>query len=182
MIAPVSVVSVPAIESETLILIPHTVKDLSDLVNYPEEYLVSIAEDPVRAAAQWHTRLDRNPYGSDGLVRLSHYGREVFTADQWDDVDGIWRELVCLCRDFLEYGSAEAFFPGQPLRMALDRKGKVAIMTVGADRFPVQPREFVTGVLDEAAGFFRWVEEQVGLARDDAFGNITGARRLLSRS
>lgn len=168
----------PAVESETLILVPHTVTDLDDLVAYPEKYLISITKDPAGAAAQWHERLRRNPYGSDGLVRLSHYGTDVFTADMWDDVDGIWFGLVRLCRGFLDSGKAEASFYGQPLAMTLRRKGNIGILTVAEDRIPVQ-REFVPGVLDHAEAFFTWVENEVGLGRGDAFEEIAAARALL---
>lgn len=124
-------------------------------------------------------RLTRSPYGSDGLVRLAYYGRDVFTADQWDDVDGIWQELVGLCRSFLEAGEATALFSGQPLPISFIRKGNVGVFTVGSDRVIVDPADFVPGVLASAVRYFSWVEDEVGEDRSDARAAVQAARRRL---
>lgn len=170
--------ALPAIEAETLILVTRTVTDLDDFVARPENYLVSIDHEPNRAAQVWQERLKRGPYGSDGLVRLAYCGRDVFTADQWDDVDGIWQELVGLCRSFREAGEATALFPGQPLPMSFTRKGNVGVFTVGSNRVIVDPADFVRGVLTSAEHYFAWVEDEVGEDRSNARAAVQAARRL----
>ncbi|MDO5683241.1 MAG: hypothetical protein Q4G46_10490 [Propionibacteriaceae bacterium] len=171
--------TLPAVESETLLLLPHTVTDLDDFVARPEHYLVSVEAEPARAAEVWLDRLKRNPYGSDGLLRLAYFGRDIFTADQWDDVDGLWHELVGLCQGFLADGHAEMSFPGQPLVMSFERKGNVGIFRVGANRVPVDPSDFIPGVLDSAERFFDWVEDHVGRNCSDMKQQIRVVRSLL---
>ncbi len=166
-------------EAETLILSAATVTDLDDFVARPEAYLVSVEHEPERAAALWRDRLTRNPYGGDGLVRLSISGRDVFTADQWDDVDGIWHELVELCGGYLTTGNAAATFPGQPIQITMRRAGPAAVLTVGDDRIPVDPAVFVPGVLDHAERFFAWVRDRVGLDRSVALARVTSVRALI---
>ncbi|MDO5682544.1 MAG: hypothetical protein Q4G46_06935 [Propionibacteriaceae bacterium] len=171
--------NLPAVVSETLLLLPHTVTDLDDFVARPEHYLMSVEAEPVRAAEVWLDRLKRNPYGSDGLIRLAYFGRDIFTADQWDDVDGLWHELVGLCHGFLADGRAESCFPGQPLVMSFERKGKIGMFRVGDDRVPVDPSDFIPGVLDSADRFFDWVEENVGRDCSEIKQQIRAARMLL---
>jgi len=170
----------PAVEAETLLLIPDTVTDLADFVARPEAYLVSVDREPERAARLWHERLKRHPYGSDGLVRLSTFGRDVFTADQWDDVDGIWQELVELCRGYLASGGAAVMFPGQPIEITMRPAGPGAVLTVGTDRMAVDPSVWIPGVLDRAERFFTWVAGGVGLDRGDALAAVAAVRALLA--
>jgi hypothetical protein len=172
-------VAFEGVDAETFILLTDTVTDLDDFVARPEAYLVSIEREPVRAAARWRERLRRNPHGGDGLVRLSTFGRDVFTAAQWDDVDGIWHELVELCHGYLATGHAAVTFPGQPLEITMRRAGQGAVLTAGEDRIPVDPAVFVPGVLDHAERFFTWVQDHVGLGRGDALARVEAARALI---
>lgn len=169
----------PDVVAETFILSAATVTDLEDFVARPAAHLVSVEREPDRAAALWRERLTRNPYGGDGLVRLSIFGREVFTADQWDDVDGIWHELVELCGGYLTTGDAAVTFPGQPIEITMRRAGPGAVLTVGDDRIPVDPAVFVPGVLDQAERFFTWVRDRVGLDRSVALARVEAVRALI---
>lgn len=66
-----------AVHSEPYILVPHTVTDIEDFVANPENYLVSMFQEPERAAEMWRNRLKENPYGSEGFLSLSYYGIDL---------------------------------------------------------------------------------------------------------
>lgn len=152
-----------AVHSEPYILVPHTVTDLDDFVANPDSYLVSMYDEPERAASLWRERLKRNPYGSEGYLWLNYRGRDLLTPDMWDEVTGIWYALIDLVEAFVQNGSAETFFPGQPLRLRLYRSGKSVLFSVEDQTTRADPAEFMAGLLAEAARYFSWVEEHVGI-------------------
>lgn len=152
----------PAVESEPFILVPRTVEDLDDFVSHPEQYLVSLYAEPQRAAQLWRDRLKDHPYGSEGLLRLSYFGRDLISPDLWDEVSGVWFALIDCVEAYLETGEGMASFPGQPVDVELRRTAAGAVFGVNGDRVLVDPAEFIPGLLDEAARYSQWVEEHIG--------------------
>ncbi|MDF1488278.1 hypothetical protein [Tessaracoccus caeni] len=169
-----------SVVSETFLLTTHTVRDLEDLVAHPEKYLLSIWRELRRCADIWRDRATRHPFGGEGVVSLRYDGRELIRPDLWDDTSGIWRALVDAVEGFLAAGVGSAWFPGQPVPVRLERKGRDgAMLTIGEDRFFVDPQALVPGVLDEAEQYFLWVQEYVGSNESDALDQI---RRLRGES
>ncbi len=168
-----------AVRSEPYILIPHTVTNLDDFVNNPDKYLVSMFGDPQRAAAMWRSRLNTNPYGSEGFLSLSYYGIELISADLWDEVTGIWFELIELIEEFMRKGSGERLFPGQPVPLRLVTKGRSTLFTVHQQTSLVDPHDFVPGMLSEAHRYYSWVEENIGTDESQAMQFIDLLRNQL---
>lgn len=169
-----------SIESETFLLTTHTVRDLEHLVAHPEKYLLSIMREPKWCADIWRDRVTRDPCGGEGVVSLRYDGQQLIRPDLWDDTQGIWRALVDALEGFLAAGVGSAWFPGQPVPIRLERKGRDgAVLTIGEDRFFVDPEVMVSGVLDEAERYFLWVQEYVGSNESDALDQI---RRLRGES
>lgn len=166
-----------AVSSNSFLLIPHTVIDLDEFTENHDRYLVSVFDEPARAAALWRERLKRNPYGDDGFVEIQHYGRELISGDLWDQVSGIWHSLVELISDFLNHGAAETSFPGQPTPMRLHRQRQTVLLTINTDTTVVDPDTFFPGILDEAERYFQWVVEHIGTQADD----ITAVRQVRDR-
>ncbi|MFK0083152.1 hypothetical protein [Glutamicibacter sp. NPDC090743] len=165
-----------AVQSEPYILVPHTVTDLDDFVAHPENYLVSMFQEPRRAAGIWRDRLNRNPYGSEGFLSLSYHGTELISAELWDEVTGIWFELIELVEEYLLKGSAERLFPGQPVPLRLEVKGRSTLFTVNQQKNRVDPSDFIPGILDEAHRYFTWVEENIGTSEGQALQAIDSLR------
>lgn len=164
------------VESDTFLLVPHTVADLDDFVQKHDEYLVSIYAEPGRAAVLWRDRLKRNPYGSEGFVSLSYYGHDLIDADLWDDTAGIWSALVGVVEGFVASGDGSATFPGQPVPLGLRTQGAVQLFSVGQRRTPVDAALFVPGVLTEAERFFTWTEREVGADESDVLTRLRALR------
>ncbi|MGO4295293.1 hypothetical protein [Glutamicibacter sp. MCAF14] len=166
----------PAVHSEPYILVPHTVTDLEDFVTHPENYLVSMFQEPDRAASIWRDRLNRNPYGSEGFLSLSYQGIELIPGGLWDEVSGIWLELIELVEDYLHKGSAERLFPGQPVPLRLETKGRSTFFAVYQRKHRVDPSDFIPGILDEAQRYFTWVEENIGTGEGQALQAVDSLR------
>lgn len=162
----------PAVQSEPFILLPHTVTDLDGFVANPDQYLVSMYEEPERAAALWRERLKKNPYGSDGYLSLSYFGHDLIPADLWDEVSGIWYALIDLVDEFIQKGSAEKLFPDQPVPLRLQTKGRTTLFSVNSQTSIVDPRDFIPGLLDEAVRYYSWVEQYLGLDENELVRRI----------
>lgn len=165
-----------AVHSEPYILVPHTVTDLDNFVANPESYLVSMFLEPERAAEIWRNRLKENPYGSEGFLSLSYYGIDLISGDLWDEVTGIWFELLELVEEFLQKGLAERLFPGQPVPLRLEVKGRSVLFTVNHQRSIVDPNDFIPGILDEAYRYYRWVEENIETDESQALQSVNSLR------
>jgi len=165
-----------AVQSEAFILVPHTVTDLDDFAQHHDRYLVSMYAEPERAASIWRERLKKNPYGSEGFLALSYYGRDLVSADLWDEVSGIWFAIVELVEDFMRNGSSENLFPDQPVPLRLATKGRTTLFTVNNQSHVVDPADFIPGVLDEAARYYRWTEQHVGADESVILGRISALR------
>lgn len=165
-----------AVHSEPYILVPQTVTDLDDFVANPENYLVSMFQEPERAAEIWRNRLKENPYGSEGFLSLSYYGIDLISGDLWDEVTGIWFELLELVEEFMEKGSAERLFPGQPVPLRLEVKGRSTLFTVNRQTNIVDPDDFIPGILDEAYRYYTWVEENIGTDESQALQSVNSLR------
>jgi len=166
--------SASAVASNSFILIPHTVTDLQDFTENHPTYLVSVYEEPERAASLWRERLRRNPYGDEGYVALEHYGRDLIAGDLWDHVGGVWSNLVAAIGSFLEDGSAETSFPGQPAPILLRRVRGSTLLTINTETSVVDPATFFPGVLNEAERYFKWVAGNIG-------ENVSGPRQEIAR-
>ncbi|WP_157066415.1 hypothetical protein [Glutamicibacter mysorens] len=164
------------VQSEPYILVPHTVTHLDDFVAHPENYLVSMFQEPERAAGIWQDRLNRNPYGSEGFLSLSYHGIELMPGELWDEVTGIWFELLELVEEYLQTGSAERLFPGQPVPLRLELKGRSTLFTVNAQKHRVDPSDFILGILDEAHRYFTWVQDNIGTGEGQALQAIDSLR------
>lgn len=171
-----------AVQSESFLLIPHTVTDLDDFVANPERYLVSMYKEPERAAALWRERLKKNPYGSEGLLSLTYYGHELISADLWDEVSGIWYSLIELVEEFLQKGSAERLFPDQPVPLRLQVEGQTTLFTVNAQTTIVDPRDFIPGLLDEAVRYYSWIKQHLGTNESEAVQRIRSVRNAFQLS
>lgn len=170
-----------AIQSEPFILVPHTVTDLNDFVANPDQYLVSMFKEPERAADLWRKRLKDNPYGSEGFLSLSYYGHDLISAELWDEVSGIWFELIELAEEFLQKGSAERLFPDQPIPLRLQTKGRSTLFIVNSQTTIVDPKDFIPGILDEALRYYSWVEEYVGTDESTIIQRIVSIRKDLQK-
>lgn len=166
--------ALPAVSSNSFLLIPHTVTDLDDFTENHDRYLLSVFDEPERAASLWRERLKRNPYGDEGFVEIQHYGRDLISGDLWDHVSGIWHSLVELISDFLKRGTAETSFPDQPIPMRLHRQQQTVLLTINKVTTVVDPDTFFPGVLDEAERYFQWVVENIGTQA----GDVTAVRHV----
>lgn len=155
-------VSREALVAESFLLVPHTVRDLADLVARPEHYLVSVERDGARAAALWFDRATRNPPGSDGLVQLDYHGRQLLPAGLWDEVTGIWLALLEVLEGFLAAGEGMATLSGQPVAFALKGAPRSATFTANGVSHRVDPAEVLPGVLAGAERYFSWVHHAIG--------------------
>jgi hypothetical protein len=172
----------PAVGSEPLILLPDTVEDVDDFVSHPEQYLVSLYAEPQRTARLWRERLKRHPYGSEGLLRLSYFGRELISPALWDEVSGVWFALLDCVEAYLETGTGLTLFPGQPVDVELRRTRAGAVFGINGDRVLVDPTEFIPGLLDEAERYCGWVEEHIGTLDAPTTQQIGALRHTLRRS
>lgn len=174
----------PAVTSETFLLIPATVTDLDDFGAHPDTHLVSVRDEPARAARLWHDRATRNPTGGDGLVQLSHHGVALIEPSLWDDVDGVWRALLDVTEAFLAHPGphrrrAEETFPGQPAPIRLEQKGHATLITVGDRTTAVDATTFVPGLLDAAIAWFTWLDDHVGGDAGHLLARARGLRATL---
>lgn len=169
--------ALPAVSSNSFLLIPHTVTDLDDFRENHDRYLVSVFDEPERAASLWRERLRRNPYGDEGFVEIQHYGRDLISGDLWDQVSGIWHSLVELISEFDRHGVAETSFPGQPVPMRLRRQRETVLLTIHTNTSVVDPDTFFPRVLDEAERYFQWVVDHIGTQADE----VTTVRRVRSQ-
>ncbi|MEF9873045.1 MULTISPECIES: hypothetical protein [unclassified Glutamicibacter] len=169
-----------AVQSEPYILVPHTVTDLDDFVAHPENYLVSMFQEPERAAGIWRDRLNRNPYGSEGFLSLSYHGIVLIPGELWGEVTGIWFELIELVEEYLQTGSAERLFPGQPVPLRLEARGRSTLFTVNQLKHRVDPSDFIPGILNEAHRYFTWVEENIGTGEGQALQAVESLRSSFS--
>lgn len=153
---------VEPVRCDTAILIPPTVEDLDLFVADPAAYLCSVSEAPLAAARLWRERLQRNPYGGDGVVSIAYYGQELMGPAQWDDVTGIWEALINCVEAFRRGEQWATMLSGQPVELSLRRVPAGALYSIDRKTTLVDPDEFVPGLLDGAAVFSAWVHEYLG--------------------
>ncbi|MFE5337226.1 hypothetical protein ACFQ8E_15045 [Isoptericola sp. NPDC056573] len=166
-----------AVASEPFILLLDAeVTDLDHFAANHDMYLVSMYREPARAAAIWKERLQDAPVGSDGFLSLSYFGREMFAPSLWDEVMGIWYEIVDVIGQFVAQGKGEALFPDQPVEIRMSQQRGGAVFGIHEQDFIVDPHLFVPGVLTEAEKFFEWVERYVNDDRSDALSDIRAIR------
>lgn len=76
----------------------------------------------------------------------------------------------------MEKGSAERLFPGQPVPLRLEVKGRSTLFTVNRQTNIVDPDDFIPGILDEAYRYYSWVEENIGTDESQALQSVNSLR------
>ncbi|MCW4465566.1 hypothetical protein OK351_08620 [Glutamicibacter sp. MNS18] len=170
-----------AVTSRTGILVPPTVTDLADFAARLDDQLLWVEQDPAGAARCYRSRLQSNPYGGDGLVQLRYGHQPLIAPDLWDNVDGIWEELIGVVEEYLDTGTGQRLYPGQPVPIRLVRKGRSTTFQVGNSVHRVDPRDFLPGLLESARDHFRWLNDQVGLSDGGAGQRIADLQGTLPR-
>lgn len=148
-----------ACETETFLLIPHTVTDLAQLAARPDEYLVSIDAEPKRAANIWFDRAARNPYGGDGCVQIRYFEAQLIPLELWDDTVGIWIALLDAMENFLATGVGRSDYSPE---FSLVGSIHGASFSAHGVSHQVDPLDVIPAVLDGAQRYFSWVENMVG--------------------
>lgn len=96
----------------------------------------------------------------EGAIELVVDGRTMIGRAEWDYVDQLWAYLVELVGTFEESGTAQTYFPDQPVSVTLGRiSDERALLTVqvGANvrRASVGQAEFVGTIRRAAIEFFQ---------------------------
>lgn len=164
------------VSSEGFILVPDTVTDLEHFAANHDEYLVSMYVDPNSASSLWFERRNRGLRGSEGWLSLTYQGQELMNGTLWDEVEGIWFELIDLICQYSQHAHAEALLPGQSVPLRLTDAGGSTLFTIGTQTIRIDPQFFIPGLLDEAMRFYRWVEEYIGTIEPDMFRRIAELR------
>ena len=146
-------------EVETCLLLPHTVTNLAEFTAHPDRHLVSIEEDPGRAAKLWFERAAKNPYGGDGVVQIRYFGAHLVPPGAWDDTEAIWTALLDVLEGFCSTGAGYGLFCAE---VTLVGNPHAAEFSVGGVSNRIEPRVFIPAVLDGAKRYFHWVENMVG--------------------
>lgn len=160
-----------ACEVRTFLLIAHTVNDLAEFTAKPGEYLVSVDNEPERAAKVWFGRAARNPFGGDGIVQIQYFGAHLIPRGVWDDTVAIWFALLDALEGFLSTGTGHGSFSAG---IALVGSVHGASFSVNGISHRVDPRELIPVVLDGAQRYFSWIENAVGRSYPEVSERIQG--------
>lgn len=148
-----------ACDVQTFLLIPHTVSDLAEFIAKPADYLVSVENEPERAAKIWFDRAARNPFGGDGIVHIKYFGMKLIPLGIWDDTVAVWFALLDALEGFLSTGTGNGSFS---VEISLIGSIHGASFSVNGISHGVDPRELIPAVLDGAKRYFSWLENTVG--------------------
>jgi hypothetical protein len=142
-------------------ILTQKVYDPEDLAQNPEKYLADLYVNEDVAARAWLRTGERHHFTwNDGVVTLSWQGMPLVGVPTWDDVCGIWRNLVAVVEGYLSAGRGEALFPDQPIPIILERIRGAALITIGDTKIRVDALAFCSELLDEAERFWRWTDRQ----------------------
>lgn len=156
-------------EVQTFLLIPHTVTDLAEFTAKPADYLVSVENEPERAAKIWFDRAARNPFGGDGIVHIKYFGMKLIPLGIWDDTVAVWFALLDALEGFLSTGTGNGSFS---VEISLIGSIHGASFSVNGISHGVDPRELIPAVLDGAKRYFSWLENTVGSSYPDVSERI----------
>ncbi|PQZ93502.1 hypothetical protein CQ018_07410 [Arthrobacter sp. MYb227] len=148
-----------ACETETFLLIPHTVTALAELAAGPDQYLVSVDAEPKGAAKIWFDRAARNPFGGAGCVHIRYFEEQLIPLELWDDTVGIWDALLDAMEGFLATGVGRGNFSPE---FSLVGSIHAASFSAHGVSHQVDPLELIPAVLDGAQRYFSWIENMVG--------------------
>lgn len=156
-------------QAQTFLLIPHTVTNLAELAEKPDQYLVSIDAEPERAAKKWFERAARNPFGGDGCVQIQYFETQLIPLELWDDTVEIWCALLDALEGFLATGAGHGHFSAE---ISLVGSIHSASFSAGRVSSRVDPYVLIPALLDGAQRYFSWIESKVGRSYPAIFERI----------
>lgn len=137
------------------------VQDVEDFEEHPDKYLVDLYADEQEAKKAWLRTGERHHFTyNDGVVTLSWKGIPLLGVPEWDDICGLWRNLLTVVDGYLTDGRGEMSFPDSPAQIILEHVHGGALVTIGDTKARVEPLTFCRELLDEAERFWRWTEKQ----------------------
>ncbi|MFC4222511.1 hypothetical protein [Lysinibacter cavernae] len=158
---------------------------LDDFVDYPDDVLVDVVEQPEQAAKVWKARRESQPGWSEGALLIGYGGRPLIDLTMWDSVWPLWSYLVTMIEEYLDSsgdelgeGRGEFSFPMQPLDAALYDSDQTTWFLVGDNHVDVHRDSFIDQVLTHAHEFFEWVAEWT---EDDAAYELEQVAGLIAR-
>lgn len=139
---------------------PHVV-DQGHFARHHGEYLVSIHDEPKRAAKMWKTYTHDLGVG-EGWVSLQCQGTELTPMSLWGDLPGFWGDIIEAAAQYLETGYGLGTLYDQPVEIELRRTNQTALFRIHDSTHHIDPATFIPSVLHGALAFAIWQYEFVG--------------------
>lgn len=76
---------------------------------------------------------------NDGAVTLNWQGIPLLGVPEWDDICGLWRNLVTVVDGYLTDGRGERSFPDSPAPIILEHVHGGALVTIVDTKARVEP-------------------------------------------
>lgn len=97
----------------------------------------------------------------EGAISLKYIDKEIFGLEYWDLIDQLWSYLVDMIKSVREKGSAETYFPDQPIRLEMTRIADNQILfSVAAKethKWNLPEQDFFSILLESAYKFFNFM-------------------------
>ncbi len=159
-------------------LFTRDISGLDDFVDYPDDVLLDVIEQPEKSATRWRERRAVVPGWSDGALLIGYGGRPLIDLTMWDAVWPLWSYLVTAIEEYLDAGQGEVSFPHQPIDFLIYDRDGLTFVLVGDTEMDVHRESFVDQLLAAAHEFFEWVAEWTD---DDASHELEQIAALMAQ-
>ncbi|MEC2078460.1 hypothetical protein [Metabacillus fastidiosus] len=140
-------------------LVKKPITDLEDLLNRPEDYIITTKndlDDFVEFVKKNKDNLfEEGILALDGGICISQGYKTITDVGYWDDLPTLWAYLLNLIENYLKEGEAKYYFPSQPIEINLKEgtQGNI-IFSIDKNSLNVKKEIFFDVFLEQASIFF----------------------------
>jgi hypothetical protein len=154
------------------------ISGLDDINNKWEDYFIEIKQKD--KITHMVNRFDLNYLA--GAIYLKYGDEVIFDFKLWDYVDQLWAYIINLVEDFILKGSAETFFPDQPVKMVLKVMSDDYVLFIlessTKHTWAVPKQQFLSTLLDSSEYFFGKLTEYLGLGDNQYCNELNKIKEL----
>ena len=153
----------PSSTVRTYVLDPAGAADPDDPKSIPGALLLSIHDQPRKAAKAWKRYA---PDPGEGWVSITYKDKVLIPYDLWCDLHIFWDANIEVVTQFFESGHGSSFcttlFSSDPVTIELSQDSQAALYTILNAQTPVDPQILTSSVLHGALDFYNWRYDMVG--------------------
>lgn len=140
------------------------VTDLDRLRNIPEEYCLDLGADllPLKDFVN-DEHIDDGIISLDGGVIISYHYKPLTDVTHWDDLPTLLAYTLNLIEDYIKNGQSSFYYPGQPIKVELQKEGHLAKLSVDDRSILVNSDLLIDRILYTNERFFGFLVREMEL-------------------